>query len=76
MLANDLSACNAWKGVPDIRCPATLILGASDRMTPAKAGRALAGKIPGARTVVLNGSGHMMMVEQPDAVTDALITAI
>src|SRR3954471_3493309 len=75
VLANDLAACNAWAGTPDIRCPTILILGASDRMTPAKAGRALAGRIPGARTVVLKGSGHMMMVEEPDAVTDALIAA-
>src|SRR4051812_16988737 len=76
VLANDLTACNAWKGMPDIHCPTTLILGASDRMTPAKAGRALADKIPGARTVVLKGSGHMMMVEEPDAVTDALMAAM
>jgi pimeloyl-ACP methyl ester carboxylesterase len=76
VLANDLAACDAWKGTPEIRCPTTLILGASDRMTPAKAGRALAGRIPGARTVVLEGSGHMMMVEEPDAVTDALTAAI
>ena len=45
-------------------------------MTPPKAGLALADKIPGARTIMLKGSGHMMMVEEPDAVTDALITAI
>ena len=76
VLANDLAACNAWTGTPEVRCPTTLILGASDRMTPAKAGRALADKIPGARTVVLKGSGHMMMVEEPDAVTDALMAAI
>jgi pimeloyl-ACP methyl ester carboxylesterase len=76
VLANDLAACDAWKGVPDIRCPTTLILGIADKMTPAKAGRALAGKIPGARSVVLSRSGHMMMVEEPDAVTDALIKAI
>jgi pimeloyl-ACP methyl ester carboxylesterase len=75
VLATDLAACDAWRGTPDVRCPATLILGASDRMTPAKAGRALADKIPGARTIVLKGSGHMMMVEEPDAVTDALIAA-
>jgi pimeloyl-ACP methyl ester carboxylesterase len=45
-------------------------------MTPAKAGRMLADKIPGARTVVLKNSGHMMMVEEPDAVTDALMDAM
>jgi pimeloyl-ACP methyl ester carboxylesterase len=76
VLATDLAACNAWRGTPNVQCPTTLILGASDRMTPAKAGRALADKIPGAQTVVLKGSGHMMMVEEPDAVTDALVATI
>jgi pimeloyl-ACP methyl ester carboxylesterase len=75
VLATDLAACDAWRGTPEVRCPTTLILGASDHMTPAKAGRALADKIPGARIIVLKGSGHMMMVEEPDAVTDALIAA-
>ena len=31
-------------------------------MTPAKAGKALAAAMPNARTVVLRGAGHMMMV--------------
>ncbi|UEM02118.1 alpha/beta hydrolase [Skermanella rosea] len=71
-LATDLAACDAWRGAPDVRCPTTLILGAADRMTPAKSGKALAARIAGSNTVVLAGSGHMMMVEEPDAVTDAL----
>ena len=41
VLANDLAACNAWKGKRK-SLPHDLILGAADRMTPAKAGRALA----------------------------------
>ena len=42
-------------------------------MTPPKIGRALAEKIAGSHTVVIPGSGHMMMSEAPDAVLDALI---
>jgi pimeloyl-ACP methyl ester carboxylesterase len=41
-------------------------------MTPAKAGRALAAATPNARTIVLKGAGHMMMVEQPDELLAAL----
>jgi pimeloyl-ACP methyl ester carboxylesterase len=41
-------------------------------MTPAKAGKALAATIPQARTVVLNGAGHMMMSERPDELLAAL----
>ena len=47
-----------------------------DAMTPAKAAKPLAEAIPGARTVVLPGCGHMMMSEQPDQVLDALISIL
>ncbi len=70
-------ACNRWKSGPDaaqrVRCPALVVLGANDQMTPPKIGRALAEKIAGSRTVTIPGSGHMMMAEAPDAVLDALI---
>ena len=74
VLANDLAACNAWQAgdLRGIRCPALLLIGKADRMTPAKAGRALALDLPDARTVELGASGHMMMVEQPSAVVRAL----
>jgi pimeloyl-ACP methyl ester carboxylesterase len=76
VLSTDLIACNAYDGAAaaaaGVSCPALLVLGERDRMTPAKAGHALAAAISGARTVVLPGGGHMMMVEQPDPVRDAL----
>ena len=59
-----------------IGCPALLVLGARDAMTPARAAKPLAEAIPGARTTVLDGCGHMMMSEQPDQVLDALITIL
>jgi pimeloyl-ACP methyl ester carboxylesterase len=71
-----LAACNAYGGGAEaaarIACPATLILGERDLMTPLKSGKALAALIPGARTVSLPGAGHMLMAERPDAVLDAL----
>jgi pimeloyl-ACP methyl ester carboxylesterase len=70
-------ACNRWKSGPEtaarVHCPALLIIGASDSMTPPRIGRQLADKIAGSRTVVIPDSGHMMMAEAPDAVLDALI---
>lgn len=78
VLYNDLAACNGYQNAlaaaATIKVPATLILGEKDMMTPAKAGKALAAAIPSARTVVLQGAGHMMMVEQPDALLAALKT--
>ena len=76
VLSADLEACNAYRrgaeAAAAVTCPTLLLLGAADRMTPAKGGAALAQKIAGAKVVVLPGAGHMMMVEQPDATADAL----
>jgi len=76
VLFNDLSACNAYQNAvaaaATIKVPATLVLGERDMMTPAKAGQALAAALPGSRTVVLAGAGHMMMAERPDELLAAL----
>ena len=45
-------------------------------MSPAKAGRALAALIPGARAVVEDGAGHMLMAERPKAVLKAITALI
>ncbi len=70
-------ACNRWKSGPEaaqrVRCPALVVLGARDSMTPPKIGQQLASVIPGSRTVTIADCGHMMMAEAPDAVLDALI---
>jgi len=76
VLFNDLSACNAYQNAlaaaARITVPATLILGERDMMTPARTGKTLAAALPKARTVVLPGAGHMMMVERPDELLAAL----
>jgi len=76
VLFNDLSACNAYQvalaAAAKVAVPATLILGERDLMTPAKAGKALAAALPGSRTIVLRGAGHMMMAERPDELLAAL----
>ncbi len=75
-LHTDLAACNAWQGgleaAAGIACPALVVVGELDRMTPARQGARLAAAIPGATLVTLERCGHMMMVEQPDATRDAL----
>ena len=76
VLFNDLSACNAYQNAlaaaASVTVPTTLILGERDMMTPVRAGKALAAALPNARTVVLPGAGHMMMVERPDELLAAL----
>ncbi|CCG41266.1 alpha/beta fold hydrolase [Magnetospirillum molischianum] len=75
VLAAGLAACDAYDGswaASRVGVPTTLILGEADKMSPAKAGMALAALIPGAHTRIIPGAGHMLMSEQPDAVLDAL----
>jgi pimeloyl-ACP methyl ester carboxylesterase len=79
VLHADLAACDAYAGGTEaaakVACPATLILGERDLMTPAKAGRALGALISGARMVALPGAGHMLMSERPDETLAALRAA-
>jgi pimeloyl-ACP methyl ester carboxylesterase len=76
VLYSDLNACNSYQNAlaaaAQIKVPVTFILGERDMMTPAKAGQTLAAATPNARTIVLAGAGHMMMVEQPDQLLAAL----
>ena len=77
VLHTDLAACGAWKSGPEaarkVRCPALVVIAANDIMTPPKAGRELAGLIPGGRSVAIAECGHMLLAEAPDALLDALI---
>ncbi|TAN55729.1 MAG: alpha/beta hydrolase [Rhodospirillales bacterium] len=71
-----LTACNDYKGAAEaarkVACPTLLILGEADLMTPARGGLELAGLIPGARTEIIAGSGHMLMSEAPDETLDLM----
>ena len=77
VLHSDLKACNDYAAGLDsaakVKCPALVVIGAQDVMTPPKAAAALAAAIPGARTARIAASGHSLMAEAPDAVLDALI---
>jgi pimeloyl-ACP methyl ester carboxylesterase len=72
----DLVACQSYaNGLVDacaVHCPALAILGTRDLMTPVKGAQALLEALADKRTVTLQGTGHAMMAEQPDAVLDAL----
>ncbi len=76
VLFSDLNACNSYQdalaAAAKVMVPTTVILGERDMMTPARAGKALAAAIPGARIVALPGAGHMLMTERPDELLVAL----
>jgi len=71
----DLVACNAYRASTDalraMTTPTLVLAGKRDQMTLAKAGRALAAEIPGARLVMLD-AGHSMMSEAPRETLKAL----
>jgi pimeloyl-ACP methyl ester carboxylesterase len=73
VLYNDLKACNDYVLEGDVRCPALFILGKRDMMTPPRAAKSIQEKISGAKTVLVDFSGHSLMSEAPDATLDALI---
>ena len=79
-LGVDMAACNAYstslEAAAAVRCPVTYILGALDKMTPAKRARELIAATEGARVVTLDGVGHMMMTEAPDATREAMVAAL
>jgi len=73
VLYADLKACNDFSFGGQVKCPALFILGKRDVMTPPRASQSLREQIPGARSVVIDFSGHSLMAEAPDATLDALI---
>jgi pimeloyl-ACP methyl ester carboxylesterase len=72
----DFAACNAYgnglAAAAKVACPALLLLGRRDVMTPPRAARELARALKEARVVEIAGSGHALMAEKPDEVLDAL----
>lgn len=75
----DLSACNNFdimKELPQINQPALMICGSEDQMTPVKYSLYLEEKLPRGQVSVIEGAGHMVMLEKPDEVNRAIINFI
>jgi pimeloyl-ACP methyl ester carboxylesterase len=62
-----LDALTALKSVPTL-----IICGDADRLTPLHNSELMAAALPDAELVVVPGAGHMVMLEQPDLINDAL----
>ena len=59
-----------------IRCPALVIVGDGDVLVPAEHAEEMANGIPDGRLVTIRDSGHLSTLEQPAAVTKALVEFI
>ncbi len=73
----DLTACNDYPGAAGtasaVSMPILLILGDQDLMTRPSAATPIVDAASDATTVVVEGAGHMLMVERPDVVNEALL---
>jgi pimeloyl-ACP methyl ester carboxylesterase len=60
-------------GLAAIGCPTLVLVGDSDEPTPPELAREMTAAIPGAKLVVVPDCGHLSTLEQPQAVTKALV---
>jgi len=58
--------------LPTIEIPVLVVGGTADLLTPPAGARHLAGLIPGARLEILDGAGHLPMLERADELDDLI----
>jgi pimeloyl-ACP methyl ester carboxylesterase len=59
--------------LPTLRCPTLVVTGEDDALTPADCAREIAALATGAELHLLSRCGHMLTMEQPDAVNRLLL---
>jgi pimeloyl-ACP methyl ester carboxylesterase len=75
VLYSDLLACDKLdltSQISKITAPVLVICGAEDKMTPPDFSRQIAGGINGAKLCLIEGAGHMVMMERPKEFSEAL----
>jgi len=75
VLYMDLLACNCYdstESLGKVQSPALLICGEGDKMTPLHRSLHLAGALPAARLEIIPQAGHMVVLEKPKRVAEAL----
>jgi pimeloyl-ACP methyl ester carboxylesterase len=64
---------DTWDGLPSIAVPTLVVHGDADLLVPTANGPLLAGRIPGARLVMVPGAGHMLQADGGDLVRDSVL---
>lgn len=75
----DLSACNKFDvmdKIEQITKPVLILCGSEDRLTPVKYSHYLEEKLPDSKIELIDGAGHMVMLEEPEQVNQAIIKFI
>ncbi|MCJ7569410.1 MAG: alpha/beta hydrolase, partial [Anaerolineales bacterium] len=75
VIHGDFTACNQFDicdHLPEIRVPSLILCGEQDRLTPLKYARHLNEQIPDSTLVLIEGAGHMVMLERPLEVAEVV----
>ena len=75
VLHGDFLACNSFdltSRLHEIRQPTLVICGSLDKMTPVRNAHFLIDNLPSARLDIIQGAGHMVMLERPREVVASL----
>jgi len=75
VIVNDFIACNRFdrsENISTLTLPALIIVGEEDKMTPPAFSQSLNKKIFSSRLVVVPGAGHLVMLEKPREVNQAI----
>ncbi len=75
VLHGDFAACNDWDvrhRLGEIQCPALILAGTADKMTPLRLTEGLKKGLPRAEMQTFVDAGHMLMLERPVEVAQAL----
>lgn len=68
-----LNRPNLLPRLADVPCPTLVMVGRQDRWSPLAQHEEMAARIPNAELVVIEDSGHMTLLEQPEQVSNALL---
>jgi pimeloyl-ACP methyl ester carboxylesterase len=75
VIHGDFTACNQFDildRLTEIQVPSLILCGEQDRLTPLKYARYLDEHIPESTLVLIEGAGHMVMLERPLEVAEAV----
>jgi pimeloyl-ACP methyl ester carboxylesterase len=72
-LLADIVGFDGAAALDRVELPSTVVVGTNDVMTPIRHARAVVGRIGGAELIVLEGCGHMVMLERHEELSEALV---
>jgi non-heme chloroperoxidase len=71
-----MTTVNLLEGIAGMEVPTTVMVGSRDTLTVPARASVIASTISGARLVTLPDRGHMLPLEDPDAVADEILRAV